>query len=55
MAFWKTSFPDLFAYMISDEFFESFDTLVAREIWSKKRHEKKVTFTDARVLRESFI
>ena len=53
--FWKSEIPDTFHILISDEFFLSFSLLMDREIFSKKRHEKKVTFSDVKRVREVLI
>ncbi len=53
--FWKNEIPETFNILISDEFFLSFSELMDREIFSKKRHEKKVTFSDVKKLREILI
>lgn len=50
--FWKNEIPETFNILISDEFFLSFSELMDREIFSKKRHEKKVTFSDVKRLRQ---
>ena len=52
--FWKNEIPKTFNILISDEFFLSFSELMDREIFSKKRHEKKVTFSDVKKLRGIF-
>lgn len=49
---WKNEIPETFNILISDEFFLSFSELMDREIFSKKRHEKKVTFSDVKRLRQ---
>lgn len=53
--FWKGEIPKTFNILISDEFFLSFSLLMDREIFSKKRHEKKVTFSDVKKVREVLI
>lgn len=50
--FWKNEIPETFNILISDEFFLSFSELMDQEIFSKKRHEKKVTFSDVKRLRQ---
>lgn len=40
---------------LSDEFFILFQQLIEREIFSRKRHESKVTYSDARFVREILI
>ena len=41
--------------LISDEFFVLFQSLMEREVFSRKRHESKVTYSDARFTRDIFI
>lgn len=50
--FWEKNTPETFSVLISDEFFLPFSELMEREIFTKKRHEKKVTFSDAKKTRE---
>ncbi len=52
---WKEQDQKLFDTLTSDIFFLPFSELMSREIFSKKRHEKKVTFSDARVIRETLV
>ena len=52
--FWKSQDPALLKVLISDDFFFSFSQLMDREIFSKKRHEKKVSYKDIRELRSAF-
>ena len=49
--FWKSHDYTLLEVLISDEFFLPFSQLMEREIFSKKRHEKKVSFADAKIVR----
>ena len=53
--FWKKNIPEVFELLISDEFFLPFSELMEREIFTKKRHENKVTFADAKKVREILI
>lgn len=53
--FWETQYPKLLSWITSDAFISKFSLLMDREIFSKKRHEKKVTYSDAKVTREIFI
>lgn len=50
--FWKKEFPEIFSMLVSDTFFLPFSELMEREIFTKKRHEKKVTFGDVKKARE---
>ena len=52
--FWKLHNPATLEILISDDFFLPFSRLMEREIFSKKRHEKKVSFADAKIAREIF-
>lgn len=51
MNYWKKYIPELLETLTSDAFFLPFSELMSREIFSKKRHEKKVTFSDAKMVR----
>lgn len=50
--FWKAKVPEVLATLVSDEFFLPFSLLMEREIFTKKRHENKVTFSDVKKTRE---
>ncbi len=50
--FWKKEIPLIFQFLLSDSFFLPFSELMEREIFTKKRHEKKVTFGDVKKVRE---
>jgi hypothetical protein len=54
-SYWRREIPELLDMLISDRFFLLFSELMIREIFSKKRHEKKVTYSDAKKLRESIV
>ena len=41
--------------LVSDEFFLPFESLMEREIFSRKRHKSKVTYSDARFVRDTLI
>ncbi len=53
--FWKEKIPEILQVLISDEFFLPFSELMEREIFTKKRHEKKVTFSDVKKVREVMV
>lgn len=53
--FWKKENPGIFDILVSDAFFLPFSELMEREIFTKKRHEKKVTFGDVKQTREILI
>ncbi len=50
--FWQKNNTELFNILLSDTFFLPFQELMNREIFTKKRHEAKVTYSDAQILRE---
>ncbi len=54
VSYWKQETPKLLETLTSDVFFIPFSELMSREIFSKKRHEKKVTFSDAKIVRVFF-
>lgn len=51
--FSKSHESALFGVLLSDAFFFPFSELIDLEIFSKKRHEKKVTFRDVKITREN--
>jgi hypothetical protein len=53
--YWKGEFPEILEVLISDNFFLPFSFLMKEEIFSKKRHDKKVSFRDAKKTREIII
>jgi hypothetical protein len=53
--FWKNEKGELFHTLISDTFFSPFSLLIDREVFSKKRHESKVTFSDVKVMKEAVL
>jgi hypothetical protein len=55
VSYWKREIPHTFDTLISDEFFASFSELISLEVFSSKRHEKKVSYSDAKVTREIII
>lgn len=55
LLFWKMKYSDILDALVSDEFFIPFQSLVEREIFSRKRHECKVTYADARFTRDILI
>lgn len=55
ISFWKKSTSEVFELLISDEFFLPFAELMEREIFTKKRHENKVTFGDVKKVREVLV
>lgn len=50
--YWRKNIPELLETLTSDIFFLPLSELMDREIFSKKRHEKKVTFSDAKAIRD---
>jgi len=55
LLFWKMNSSDTLNILTSDEFFLPFTELMEREVFSRKRHEAKVTYTDARFTRDILI
>lgn len=55
VSFWKNEYPKMLGLIISDVFLSGFSDLMNREIFSKKRHEKKVSYSDAKVTRDILI
>lgn len=53
--FWNKKSPEILTILISDDFFVPFSELMNREIFTKKRHETKVTFSDVKKTREILI
>ena len=53
--YWKTYTPDTLRVLLSDDFFLPLSHLMQDEIFSKKRHEKKVSFRNAQKTREIII
>lgn len=41
--------------LVSDEFFVPFGELMEREVFTRKRHESKVNYSDAKRIREVMI
>ena len=55
ITFWKDNFPSTFEVLISEEFFGEFTELMDRELFTRKRHESKVSYSDAQKIREIMI
>lgn len=55
LLFWKRDSSDILDILISDAFFTPFESLIEREVFSRKRHESKVTYSDARFTRDILI
>lgn len=53
--YWKSEKNELFRTLLSDDFFRPFSLLMDREVFSKKRHESKVTFSDVKIMKESIL
>jgi hypothetical protein len=54
-SYWQREIPHTLDILRSDDFFTSFSELISLEIFSSKRHEKKVSYSDAKVMREIVI
>lgn len=50
--YWRSHIPNYYKIVSSDSFFLPLSELMQDEIFSKKRHEKKVSFRDAQNTRE---
>lgn len=55
LEYWSTKIPNILTLLISDEFFLPFAEIMEREVFSKKRHENKVSFVDAKSTREILV
>lgn len=53
--YWKREIPDTFAILVSDACYLPFSDLIALEVFSRKRHESKVNYSDAKRIREVMI
>lgn len=53
--FWREQNTQLVDILISDAFFLPFRELMDREVFTRKRHESKVNFSDAKKIREIMI
>lgn len=53
--FWKMNSSDTLDILVSDDFFVAFKSLMEREVFSRKRHGSKVTYSDARFTRDILI
>lgn len=53
--FWKKNIPEIFESLVSEKFFGEFTELIDRELFTRKRHESKVSYGDAQKIREIMI
>ncbi len=51
ISYWQREIPNTWDILASDDFFVSFSELISLEVFSTKRHEKKVSYSDAKILR----
>jgi hypothetical protein len=51
VSYWQSEIPNTFRTLISDECFVPFSDLIALEVFSRKRHEGKVNYSDAEKIR----
>lgn len=49
---WEEKHPNILNTLISDAFFLPFQELMKREVFSRKRHESKVAYSDAQCTRD---
>jgi hypothetical protein len=54
-SYWQREIPHTLDILRSDDFFALFSELISLEVFSSKRHEKKVSYSDAKVTREIMI
>jgi hypothetical protein len=55
ISYWQSEIPNTFDTLISDTCFVPFSDLIALEVFSRKRHEGKVNYSDAKRIREVMI
>jgi hypothetical protein len=55
VSYWQKEIPNIFRTLISDECFVPFSDLIALEVFSRKRHEGKVNYSDAERIREVMV
>jgi hypothetical protein len=51
ITYWQKEIPNTFRTLISSECFVPFSDLIALEVFSRKRHEGKVNYSDAEKIR----
>jgi hypothetical protein len=55
ISYWQSEIPNTLDILISDTCFLPFSDLIALEVFSRKRHEGKVNYSDAKRIREVMI
>lgn len=55
VSFWREQNSERLDMLVSDEFFVPFGELMEREVFTRKRHESKVNYSDAKRIREVMI
>lgn len=55
ISYWQKEIPNIFNTLISDTCFVPFSDLIALEVFSRKRHEGKVNYSDAQRIREVMV
>ena len=55
VSFWKDQDSHILDVLISDEFFVPFTELMEREVFTRKRHESKGNYSDAKTIREVMV
>ncbi len=55
VSYWQSEIPNIFRTLTSDECFVPFSDLIALEVFSRKRHEGKVNYSDAKRIREVMV
>ena len=55
ISYWQSEIPNTLDTLISDTCFVPFSDLIALEVFSRKRHESKVNYSDAQRIREVMV
>jgi hypothetical protein len=55
ISYWQSEIPNTFRTLISDGCFVPFSDLIGLEVFSRKRHEGKVNYSDAEKIREVMV
>ena len=55
ISYWQSEIPNTFSILISDECFVPFSDLIGLKVFSRKRHEGKVNYSDAEKIREVMV
>ncbi len=55
ISYWQKEIPNTLSTLISDKCFAPFSDLIELEVFSRKRHEGKVNYSDAQRIREAMV